>query len=128
MARNRTTGETQPARASARKPAGDRPPRPAADDLAGRYRFIVEAAPIGFVVISSDGSIQLVNTEVEKLFGYRREELLGQPIEMLVPPRFRTNHPGHRTGFFAAPQARTMGAQEDCCTQSRRGGWESRPI
>jgi methyl-accepting chemotaxis protein len=81
-----------------------------ADD---RYQLLVEAAPMAFVAIDSDGLIELVNAQAEKLFGYRREELLGQPVEMLLPQRFRTNHPGHRTGFFTNPQARMMGAGRD---------------
>src|SRR5262245_8300891 len=114
MARNRSSQESRPSRAGARKPANEKAPSsPAAADSAERYRFIVEAAPIGFVAINNDGLIQMVNTEVEKQFGYRREELLGRPIEMLVPMRFRTNHPGHRTGFFADPRARIMGAGRD---------------
>jgi methyl-accepting chemotaxis protein len=78
-----------------------------------QFRQVVEAAPIGFVAIDREGIIQLVNSQVEKLFGYRREELLGQPVEMLLPQRFRANHPGHRTGFFADPRARVMGVGRD---------------
>ena len=61
------------------------------------------------VAIDADGVIVLINARAEKLFGYRREELLGQAIEMLVPPRFRGNHPRHRSGFFLDPRARSMG-------------------
>jgi methyl-accepting chemotaxis protein len=85
------------------------------------YRQVVEAAPIGFVAIDRDGMIQLVNSQVEKLFGYRREELIGQPVETLLPERFRSNHPGHRTGFFADPRARMMGVGRDLAGQRKDG-------
>jgi protein-histidine pros-kinase len=62
------------------------------------------------VIVGHEGKIELINTQTEKLFGYKREELLGQKIEILVPERFRARHPGHRTGFFAHPRARAMGA------------------
>src|SRR5262245_23248222 len=114
MARKRSPQKPSAARTSARKPARDQLPAVQTLDLTeDHYRQVVEAAPIGFVAIDREGIIQLVNNQVEKLFGYRREELLGQPVEMLLPQRFRPNHPSHRTGFFADPRARMMGVGRD---------------
>jgi PAS domain S-box-containing protein len=78
--------------------------------MESRYRGLMEAAPDAMVVIDQSGSIVLLNTQLEKLFGFTRAELLGQPIELLIPHRFRDAHPGHRHGFFADPRVRTMGA------------------
>jgi PAS domain S-box-containing protein len=87
-----------------------------------RFRGLLEAAPDAMVIVSHDGVIQLVNGQVEKLFGYGREELLGQPVEILVPPRYRTQHPGHRAGYFADPRARPMGAGLNLQAVRKDGG------
>jgi len=74
---------------------------------------LLEAAPDAMVIVGQDGRIQLVNGQVEKLFGYRREELLGQAVELLVPERYRARHPSHRLAYAADPRARPMGAGLD---------------
>jgi PAS domain S-box-containing protein len=78
-----------------------------------QFRQVLEAAPDAVVVIDQEGNMVLVNAQMEKLFGYRRDELLGNKIEMLVPERFRQRHPGHRKSFFGGAHARPMGAGLD---------------
>jgi PAS domain S-box-containing protein len=73
------------------------------------FRLVVESAPNGMLMLDENGVITLVNTQMEILFGYRREDLLGQSIEILVPQRFRASHPGQREQFFNDPKARMMG-------------------
>jgi PAS domain S-box-containing protein len=81
--------------------------------LEERFRRVVEAAPSAMVMISAGGRIEMVNAQAEQVFGYARDEMLGQPVEMLVPRRFRADHPGLRSFFFVDPRARPMGAGRD---------------
>ena len=74
------------------------------------FRALTESSPDGIVLVDDEGRIVLVNSQTEKLFGYPREELLGQAVETLVPERLRGRHRGHRAGFMGHPQARPMGA------------------
>jgi PAS domain S-box-containing protein len=88
-------------------------------DITGRrkaeekFKGLLESAPDATVIMGRDGRILLVNAQTEKVFGYAREELLGQWVELLVPERFRKAHPGHRIGYFDAPRARAMGSGLD---------------
>ena len=74
-----------------------------------QFRQVVESAPNGMLMIDPQGTITMVNRQVESMFGYSRDEMLGQPVEMLIPERFRPNHPSHRAGYFSAPTSRAMG-------------------
>jgi PAS domain S-box-containing protein len=78
-----------------------------------RFRRVVEGAPCAMVMVGTGGQIVLVNRETERLFGYAREELVGQSVERLVPERYRVLHPGHRARFFGDPQIRPMGVGRD---------------
>lgn len=78
--------------------------------LQRRFEIAVEAAPIAMLMVDQHGCIALANRESEKLYGYTRAELVGQPVEMLVPQRLRPRDPATRERFFAAPIARRMGA------------------
>lgn len=80
---------------------------------AQHFQLIVESAPNAMVLVNHTGVITLVNHQVEKLFGYSRNELIGNRIEMLIPERFRGDHPEHRSSFFQKPKARAMGAGRD---------------
>ncbi|WP_239511277.1 PAS domain S-box protein [Burkholderia sp. JP2-270] len=88
-----------------------------------RLRLVVEAAPNAMVMVNRGGQIVLVNSQTERVFGYSRDELVGQSIERLVPARFRDQHPGHRAAFLAAPKSRPMGAGRHL-TGLRRDGTE----
>nr|WP_244654157.1 PAS domain-containing hybrid sensor histidine kinase/response regulator [Bradyrhizobium campsiandrae] len=78
-----------------------------------RFRQVVEHSPNAKVLVGTDGRIHLVNAQTEALFGWSRQELLGEAVEMLVPERFRSGHPHHRSAFLQQPVSRPMGAGRD---------------
>src|SRR5262249_7669249 len=86
-----------------------------------RFRLVVESAPSGMLLINREGRIVLVNAQTEMMFGYGRGELLEQPVELLVPDRFRGGHPSHRADFFANPTAREMGRGRELYGRRRDG-------
>jgi PAS domain S-box-containing protein len=77
------------------------------------FRLALEASPSGMIVVEGGGVIVMINREVERLFGYRREELLGQPVEILLPDKLRHKHAGQRNGFMHRPDARRLGTGRD---------------
>lgn len=86
-------------------------------DLGG----LLEAAPDAMVVIDEDGTIVLVNAQTEKVFGYARSELLGQPVEILVPTNLHETHRKHRDGYEQEPHVRAMGSGLDLRARRRDG-------
>jgi PAS domain S-box-containing protein len=74
-----------------------------------QFRALLESAPDAMVIVNAQGRIVLVNAQTERLFGFRRDELLGEPVESLVPDRYRHAHGVHRSNYFASAQSRPMG-------------------
>jgi two-component system cell cycle sensor histidine kinase/response regulator CckA len=92
-----------------------------AHDADARFQALLDAAPDAIVAVMPDGSIELVNAQAERLFGYPREELLGQSVDLLVPDRFRNAHPANRDGYFAEPRPRPMGAGMELAGRRKDG-------
>jgi two-component system cell cycle sensor histidine kinase/response regulator CckA len=87
-----------------------------------KMRAILEAAAEGVVIVNDTGRIEFVNTKTEAMFGYDRRELIGEPLETLLPERFRAAHVEHRAGYFAAPRARPMGLGLELAGRRKDGG------
>lgn len=88
-----------------------------------KFRGLLESAPDGIVVVDGEGRMVIVNTQVERIFGYTKEELIGQLVEMLVPTRYKGGHVGVRNGYLKDPHTRPMGAGRSL-TGRRKDGSE----
>jgi PAS domain S-box-containing protein len=86
-----------------------------------RFRLVVESAPNAMILVNHEGTITLVNKQTEMLFGYQRNELVGNKLEILIPQRFSGHHPDHRESFFKKPQTRSMGAGRDLFARKKDG-------
>ena len=87
-----------------------------------RFRTVVEAAPSAILLVDDRGMIALANAQAETLFGYRREELIAKPVEMLIPERFRASHVEQRGAYAGNPRARAMGAGGELFARRKDGG------
>ncbi len=86
-----------------------------------RFRALLEAAPDAMIIVNQDGTIVLVNSQTERLFGYKRQELLGEPIEILVPDEKRAGHPALVRRYLTQPEVRVIGEALDLTAQSKEG-------
>jgi nitrogen fixation negative regulator NifL len=89
--------------------------------LEERFRHCVESAPCALVLADREGRMVLVNRGTERLFGYQRDELLGESVDRLLPEGARAKHAQHRKDFYAAPGARAMGAGRDLLAMRKNG-------
>jgi PAS domain S-box-containing protein len=89
--------------------------------LESRFRQVVEWAPSAMVMIDAQGRINMLNTQAEQIFGYTRDEILGSPMEILIPERLRNQHPRLRDAFFADPSSRPMGAGRELYARRKDG-------
>src|SRR5581483_5583862 len=96
----------QPSDGNANAPAN----RYGADAPESRFRALLEWAPDAVVIVDAAGRISIVNRQTERMFGYERRDLIGKPVEILLPERFHAAHVGHREQYSTAPRTRPMGA------------------
>jgi PAS domain S-box-containing protein len=92
-----------------------------AGSISASTEQLLDSAPDGVVIIDATGTIRLVNRQAESLFGYHRDELLGQSVDLLVPDRKRGAHPEHRAGYFSSPGTRPMGAGLELSARRKDG-------
>jgi PAS domain S-box-containing protein len=114
----RVTKRTQELEAANRHLLQEASERKRAEEL---FQLAVEASPTGMIVVDESGCIMLSNAEALRLFGYSREELLHQPIELLVPERHQTSHVGTRKGYLSAASTRPMGVGRDLMGRRKDG-------
>lgn len=86
-----------------------------------RFRTIVEAAPNGFLMVNMNGDIELMNSQVEQIFGYSRDELIGCNVDCLVAPEYREGHQKNRKNYNTKPSVRTMGAGRELYGMHKNG-------
>jgi PAS domain S-box-containing protein len=92
-----------------------------ADISEAYFSMLVESAPDAVIIIDEQSKIAIANGQAEKMFGYKRQEMLGQPVEMLLPERLRKDHVSHRDGFAADPRLRPMGPDLDLLARRKDG-------
>ncbi|MGN6201785.1 MAG: PAS domain S-box protein, partial [Solirubrobacterales bacterium] len=90
-------------------------------DKGSAIEQILDFVPDAIVGVDTDGNIVLANRQAERLFGYGREMLLGNGLELLIPQRYRSIHPTHRQRYFAAPRTRPMGHGVELYARRRDG-------
>src|SRR5258706_5760857 len=85
------------------------------------FQSLLESAPDAIVIVDRAGQIVIANSQAAQLFGYQQRDLVGQPVEILLPERLRTTHTGHRAGYVAAPHTRPMGVGLDLVAERKDG-------
>jgi PAS domain S-box-containing protein len=86
-----------------------------------RFRTLFESAPDAIVIIAADSTIRFANAQTRAIFGYPVDELVGQPVDLLIPERLRRRHGAHVAGFLADPHPRPMGSASSCVDDGETG-------
>lgn len=86
-----------------------------------KFKALLDAAPDATVIVGEKGTIEMVNRQTENIFGYTRSELIGQPVEILMPPELRHGHLGHRESFMRNPKTRAMGVGMELNAVNKQG-------